>query len=667
MGRWQPYQYQPQRNSVGDQADNFNPKAVTMASYQPPSPRKQTADGPLIDFNRHPDSYFVLQYGKSDAKPMNPKVQVWIKITRWIQLFFRVLTLFGAVGVLLCAIFIKGAQNTEGYIIRIPPGVDMVHCLYAVYHLLRSAKSRPAGSSASYHFFALVMDAGFIPLYVFTALLSKRNHNEPAGTDGRWRTVFPTGEETDTVLQTAWLAATAVGGLHIASLLLDLYLLIVFRKISKLPPDMNPLEENLTSRRKAKHKHKSSSVTTITELTGDDKRFSIKSGATTLVGDRNSQTDPLISEKMIPAPDETRMAFMRTRTNSNSGMTYSPHTPNSARHSRLYSQPPTASQSHGETLAQRRSFLTHQSMQRGLRPDSTNSSNQEFYTPPTTAGTHRSTGDISQEKVHSDNWVVHDGGNDEPEVPAQWRQRGRQANASKEKSSMFGSNSAHGYKALSPYDDMSDGEFEPPVMPQPLGMNPPTPPPAKAMLSSADQAASESKAAPPPLKRTLTVTTLSSEATFSRSLSQTSSPKTRYYGDLKAATESIRKGANSTSGSPTKMGTVNGLPSSTKYYTSNAPMPKTIANPPFSLDKKTFTSVRRTGEAGHVPVKVQSPRVVSRTGVDYNGHYDFADEPSAGRRREVSGKIAEEGRGGVFDQGPLGTRALTHRKVSGVA
>lgn len=120
MGRWQPYLYTDQRTSMYDEPDVFNPKAVTMASYQPPSPTKKKQDGPLVDFNKHPDSYVVLPYGKTDAKPMNRKVKVWIKCARWIQLVLRLLTLVGAIGVLLCAIFIRGARSTEGWITRIP-------------------------------------------------------------------------------------------------------------------------------------------------------------------------------------------------------------------------------------------------------------------------------------------------------------------------------------------------------------------------------------------------------------------------------------------------------------------------------------------------------------------------------------------------------------------
>jgi hypothetical protein len=99
-----------------------------------------------------------------------------------------------------------------------------------------------------------------------------------------------------------------------------------------------------------------------------------------------------------------------------------------------------------------------------------------------------------------------------------------------------------------------------------------------------------------------------------------------------------------------------------------------------SLDKKTYTSIKRTGEASYTPVKAQSPRVVSRTGVDYMDNsssiYDDYDEVSdlGSGRRDVSGKIAEEGRGGVANLAGrwggmrgTGNTGLSYRKVSGVA
>lgn len=545
--------------------------------------------------------------------------------------------------------------------------------LYAIYHLLRNAKSRTPASSASYHFFAVITDAGFVPFYVFTALLAKRNLNVDAGTDGRWRTFFPTDEETNKVLQTTWLMATVVAGLHITSLVLDLYLVVIFRKIANLPPDMNPLEENLTSRRNTKHKYKNSSMSANVPLTQEEKRFSAQSSNTNM-DNRNSQTDSLITGGEVPSPDRKAMSFMHTR--GHSEMVYSPHTPNSARESRqrfsMYSQPASNRQSRAElnhrddlhrrdeddnqTLAQRKSLLAQQAIKRSSRPNSfvTSSSKQDFYTPPTTGHTNEGSGDLSlqnsRETLQSDNWFVY-GESEAPdrEDPAP-------------KPSLFPTKK-QGYNTVATYDDVSDEEYETPMAPQPLRMNPPTPPPG--------QLHHKPMSTPPPskLQRTQTVTSLSSEATFSRSPTR-GSLKTRYYGDLRAATQGIRGNspANSPNASPTKSGFTPGpLPSAAKQYTTNSPSTPKIKDVPFSLDKKSFASVRKTGEMGYMPVKAQSPRVISRSGVDYG--FDDSDLGTPGRRRDVSGKVAEEGRGGAQMGGRWGMHdhGLTYRNVSGVA
>jgi hypothetical protein len=537
------------------------------------------------------------------------------------------------------------------------------------------------------------MDVGFIPLYVFTVLMSRRNNDMEAGTVGRWRTLFPTDEEANKILTTTWLTSMTTACLHLLSLFLDLYLLVVFRKISNMPPDLNPLEDNLTSRRKSKHKHKNSSMSAITPLTGDHaKRFSTQS---TVAGDRFSQADPLLA-KDIPSPSKNQVAFMHTRTNSE--MTYSPHTPLSAHQSKerfsMYSQPATAHQSRrslnhrddllrrdeaddNETLAQRKSMLAQKAnIKRHSRNDSyvANASKDQFYTPPSTAHSEKlgAAGDMSlqrnsRETLQEDNWFVHPEQDNEQEHGEQ--------HSPAPKQSLFNSKNANaGYNTLSPYDDVSDiedeQELEKPMVPQPLRMNPPTPPPAQLFTEKPTTPLSS-------LKRTQTTTSISTDATFNRSHSQSrgGTPKSRYYGDLKAATSGVRSG-NSPSNSPQtspKKGSFknqpNHFPSATKQYISNTP-PRTshspVKNSPFTLDKKTYTSVRRTGEMGSQPVQGQSPRVISRSGVDYMNPYEFDDSDlgTAGRRRDVSGKVAEEGRGGM---GTSGWKGMTYRKISGMA
>jgi hypothetical protein len=138
VGRYQPYLYDAQLDH-----SNFNPKAVTMASRLPPPPPRKKQEGPLIEFNKHPDSYLILPYGNTNVKPMHKKTKIFVKVARWIQLAFRVCTLLGAVGVLLCGIFIRGATDTEGYIMRIPVRYNEVLRIH-----LANARS-PASTSSS--------------------------------------------------------------------------------------------------------------------------------------------------------------------------------------------------------------------------------------------------------------------------------------------------------------------------------------------------------------------------------------------------------------------------------------------------------------------------------------------------------------------------------------
>ncbi|PVI01936.1 hypothetical protein DM02DRAFT_560751 [Periconia macrospinosa] len=653
-----PYLYDAPRRQTGPPSI-FNPKAVTMASRAPPPSPKKKPEGPYINFNQHPDGYPMLPYGKTDTKPMSPKTKTAVKVVRWIQFTLRLLLLFGAVGVEICAIFIKSAAETEGYIMRIAPGVDIVFTLYAIYHLLRKPTARPPGSAASYHFFALVMDAGFLPFYVFTALLAKRNLDEDAGASGRWRTFFPTDEESDKVLLSAWLAAVSVAGLHCASLFLDIWLTLIFRKISGLPPDMNPLEDNLTSRRKTKHKHKTSSISAITPLT--EKRYSEQS---TMSDMTNSQSDPLMTDRGIPSPDRKQMSFMHTRTNS--AMKYSPHTPNSAQQSREWLPRPTSGpplradlntrddllrrdEPEEQTLAQRREMLAQQAIKRSSRPTSMYSSSpkntKQEQPPPPPAHAHDPSGDIGlqkeRENVGTNYWFV----NDEPSASL--------SQQSPPKPFLFPPKNS-GYMTVNAYDDVSDEELEPPMMPEPLRMNPPTPPPPQPLeetSNKANQVAPPQPETPSPIKRTETISTLVSDSTrpFSPSSPSHSPTKARYYGDLKSAQQNILR-STPPPAAPTKTSTPT-YPSSVRQYTSNvSPNVKINSTPsPFSLDRKNFPKVKKAAASAR-PTSSQSPRVVSRSGVDYEGRLyndDVSDLGTPGRRRDVSGKIAEEGRGGA--------------------
>lgn len=63
-----------------------------------------------------------------------------------------------------------------------------------------------------------------------------------------WGTLFNNKDITPTIAETTFILALANGALHLISLGISIFLAVTFRKISRLPPDMNPLEDNLTAR-----------------------------------------------------------------------------------------------------------------------------------------------------------------------------------------------------------------------------------------------------------------------------------------------------------------------------------------------------------------------------------------------------------------------------------
>jgi hypothetical protein len=179
---------------------------------------------------------------------------------------------------------------------------------------------------------------------------------------------------------------------------------------------------------------------------------------------------------------------------------------------------------------------------------------------------------------------------------------------------------------------MSDNDYA--GQPQPLGMNPPTPQPTPPIPSN---------------DRTLSMT---NDSAFSQAYSRSGASKARSYGNLRPVRTSPPPSPPKKSAARLANQYQKVLPSATAQYGSKVAGGKALGSAALlSLDKKSYTSVRRTGEAGYTAVKGVSPRVVSRSGVDYVNPYEFEDSDAEvptkgmGRRRDVSGKVAEEGRG----------------------
>ncbi|KAF2089579.1 hypothetical protein K490DRAFT_55172 [Saccharata proteae CBS 121410] len=651
-GPSQPYMYdRPSRQSVtADSLYGFNPRAVTQASRASAPQPAPKQDGPLINFNRHPDSWLILPYEPTEAKPVKNRTKGLIKGTRWTQFGFRVLQLIGAVGMLICVICIHGTQDTEGWILRIPSAVDILVSFYAIYHLFRPAQGRTPASSASYHFFALFMDAGLIPFYIFAAMMAEQNWSEQPGSNGRWRTFFSSDDATNKLLFTTWLDSIAVGGLHLISLALDLYLILVFRKIARLPPDMNPLEDNLTSRRSTKHKHKNSSLSGISV---SEKRISDLNGSTISLSNpsRLSQAqDPLI-------PDARTMPFLHTRYDSDEG--YSPHNPRSARasqtnliyqqahsarasradvHSQSHSRNHSRSHSHSRSRSHSRARSKSRSPSKSPHPpmpaNASTTSLPPYTSPSRTPNRSPVREGPNPSSLKSDNWFVHPSEDSYHPLPRY----------SFEADDDGAARTHHGYAE----EEAAATAAYASLKPRPLRMNPPTPSPSNSPVKSSfpktqrEEVEMQRQSMPPmPSFRSAVGSVSEASEGIGRALTTTSrasawsyagdglgrepsigKPKGRYYGDLRAATQGVRSPQQGYQQQPGRTGA--------------------------SPERKGYQRVEG------------SPRVVSRTGVDVDG----GDGDLGLGRREVSGKMAEEGRGGVKMPKWAG---LVQRKVSGVA
>ncbi|KAL4978473.1 hypothetical protein BDW66DRAFT_129638 [Aspergillus desertorum] len=271
----------------------FNPKAVTQASWtRPPAKKKQK--GPLINFNRHPDSYSNLPDGRSRWTPMSPWTKPKVFYGRRTQLGLRVFSLIGALGSLFCAIVIKNVAASIIWIIRVGPAVAILHDLYAVYHLCRSPVTRPPRSQASYMLFAATLDLGLVPFYTFAAYLG---YKEYTTSTYNWQTLLSMNTDVIMAIAKATFYLSVVnGGLHLISLGISALLFNIFRQIAQLPPDLNPLEDNLTSR---SHKRTKSEIAE-------------KHASTSTLDSTNSVAQPLIGvARTIP--------FMHTRTKPTEG------------------------------------------------------------------------------------------------------------------------------------------------------------------------------------------------------------------------------------------------------------------------------------------------------------------------------------------------------------
>lgn len=165
--------------------------------------------------------------------------------------------LLAALGAVFCIIVIRKTSTSASWIIRVGPAAALAHTLYATYFHMRGINSRPAASCASYQMFAALMDAGLLPFFAIACYMATQDYTSNAY---GWDTIFNENNLDYSIIQAFLILSGVEGFLLLLSLVLDVYLAITYRKITHLPPDMNPLEEkdNLTTR--PRHKRNKSEL-----------------------------------------------------------------------------------------------------------------------------------------------------------------------------------------------------------------------------------------------------------------------------------------------------------------------------------------------------------------------------------------------------------------------
>ncbi|KAK5628359.1 hypothetical protein RRF57_004074 [Xylaria bambusicola] len=177
------------------------------------------------------------------------------------------------------------------------PGVIVLCCAYAILHLARPARARPPASSAAYQVFAATTDLAISAFYTFGAITVPKE-------SGSWDTLLADKTFLPIFIKSEYDTLLAGIGLHALSLGISIYLAVMFRRIANMPPDMNPLECNLTSRTKHK-RNKSSVASSYTSISESSKRLS------TPLEDHNRSGAPYEDLSRPPS-----IPFMDTRTGS---------------------------------------------------------------------------------------------------------------------------------------------------------------------------------------------------------------------------------------------------------------------------------------------------------------------------------------------------------------
>lgn len=321
-------------------------------------------------------------------------------------------------------------------------GLAIAHLAYGVYHLSLRVNHRTPASSASYMLFASFLDASIIPCYALGSVVAKTRQEG-------WTTILSNQELAPIFSKVVFYLFTAGAGLHLLTLALAINLAITFRRITQLPPDMNPLEDNLTSRHSV-HKRNKSSISTFTAT---------NSNRNSILEDKRASGSPYEDLSRPPT-----VPFFHTRSQSTDSFTsYNSTVPPSrdSLPSRQYGvQPSNVSQRSSMVDIKRNSYYSPQS-KRGSYAELplSDSPNYQIHNSDETEKASSFRSMPRKQERGSDGWYANDSLTSRtPKKPVQ----------------------TQGYQPVTqPYDsassDISTNYSRPHIHPNPVGANPPTP------------------------------------------------------------------------------------------------------------------------------------------------------------------------------------------------
>lgn len=470
-------------------------------------------------------------------------------------------------------------------------------CVYGIWHHARPAGSRTPASSAAYQLFAAFTDLATLPFYTFGAF-AVRNRSQD------WTTLLPDQSLNDYFVPADYYTLIGAAGLHLISLGISLWLGLMFRRIANMPPDMNPLEDHLTAR--GHKRNKSSIATSYTAMSEDSRRLST----------------PLEDRRRSGAPYETltrppSIPFMHTRSGSRDSaisITSKHDLP-----SRQYGVQPSNSP--------RNSVTSPIDLKRLSRPASGRGSYTEIPihetgSPRPDSGVDLPSPSGARQAKFTEAWYASES------LINRTQQRQRAMNAAAAKNA---ATRTRAYEALAQrYDDDSDDDSdrENNMRPDPAdvsdlydsvlgGTMHPNP-----LRSNPTPTSSTLSAAPPPVPLHGT----SSGNGVPRAKTPFYPTGGRALGEISSNSRTVSGSQDITDQKPA------GLPGSNVAWNRNS-----------SIQPETAFYSKPYGE-----LKAATPPLIVGNGrqVSSGNDYDFAVKDNAGYRRNVSGKIVEEGLAG---------------------